>query len=104
MQPGNLKIETARMFNHTVDTYATSGPIPVVRGCFAYMFTNLGTTDCRVNGMLVHPSATPATSLGDSRTIAAHKDDLFYGNINVAFAAGAGSLIEIVQLYYILEG
>ena len=53
--------------------------------------------------MLAFPSATPATDLGDSRTIAAHKDDLFYGNLNVAFAAGVGSLIEIVQLYYILE-
>ncbi len=103
MQPGKLNIERARMFNHTTDTYTASGPVPVVRGCFAYMFTNLGTTICRVNGMIVFPSLTPATDLGDSRTIAAHKDDLFYGNINVAFAAGAGSLIEIVQLYYILE-
>jgi len=103
MQPSRLNINTTRAYNHTVNTYDTSGSIPVVKGCFAYMFTNLGATDCRVNGMLVFPSATPATDLGDSRTISGHERDLYYGNIQIAFAAGAGSLVEIVQLYYLLE-
>lgn len=53
--------------------------------------------------MVVFPSATPATDLGDSRTISGHEGDLFYGNINVAFEAVGNPLVEIVQVYYLLE-
>lgn len=67
------------------------------------MFTNLGSAICRVNGMVVFPSATPATDLGDSRTISGHEGDLYYGNINVAFEAAGNPLVEIVQVFYLLE-
>jgi hypothetical protein len=90
------------MYNHDVQTYSLSQTVPVTKGCFAYMFTNIGDTIARVNGMVIFPSSTPATALGDSRTIAGHELDLFMGNIDISFTgAGVDPNVEIVQLFYI---
>jgi hypothetical protein len=66
------------------------------------MFTNVGDTAAEVEGMVTFPSATPTTSLGDSRTLAAHELEVYVGNITVSFRApvGAAPAVEIVQLYY----
>lgn len=82
--------------------YSKAGTIPVQDGCFAFMFTNVGDTTAYVNGMVVYPSSTPTTALGDSRSISAHVTDLYMGNINLRFSgAGTNPQIEIVQLFYI---
>jgi hypothetical protein len=66
------------------------------------MFTNVGDTNAAVNDMVVFPSATPATALGDSRTISGHLLDVYSGNINLSFTpGGTAPAVEIVQLYYI---
>jgi hypothetical protein len=99
----NLRQLPTRIFNIDVQVYAESQTITVTRGCFAFMFTNIGDTTARVNGMVVFPSSTPAAALGDSRTIAGHELDLYMGNIDLSFdvPAGANPLIEVVQLFYI---
>jgi hypothetical protein len=78
--------------------------VPLVENCFAFMFTNIGDTIARVNGMVVFPSATPATALGDSRSLSGHLMDLYKGNLNVSFLVplGAAPALEIVQLFYVL--
>lgn len=93
-----------RAFNMAITIQAQSGNVPLVENCFAIMFTNIGDTIATLNGMVVFPSAAPATSLGDSRTIAGHEMDLYKGNISVAFAQplGATPRLEIVQLFYVL--
>lgn len=90
-----------RFYNIAVQTYSKSGFIPVVENCFAYMFTNLGNTPADINGMIVYPNALP-NQLGDSRTVMAHKDDLFKGNLKLSIhiPIGANPLIEIVQMFY----
>jgi hypothetical protein len=93
---------TNRSYNMTVQVYRDSIYVPVARGCFAFMATQVGDTTATVNGMVLFPSATPLTALGDSRTIAAHKGDVYTGNITLSLLAPVGALpgVEIVQLYY----
>lgn len=92
-----------RPYNMTVQIYDSNQYVTVAKGCFAFMFTNVGDTTATVNGMVVFPSATPTTALGDSRTISGHEYDVYTGNITLSFrpVIGATPLVEIVQLYYI---
>jgi hypothetical protein len=91
-----------RGWNLSVIPYEISQPIDVVENCFAIMFTNIGDTPARLNGMVIFPSATPATALGDSRTISGHWLDIFRGNLRLAFnvPGGAAPQVEIVQFFY----
>lgn len=94
----------SRRYNITVQIYTQATQVPLAEGCFAYMFTNVGDTTAAVNGMVVFPSATPTTSLGDSRTIAAHRNEIYTGNITLSFLPTVGAVnpnVEIVQLYYV---
>lgn len=90
-------------FNIAVGTYSQSQIVPVVDGCIGFMFTNIGDTVASVNDMRIFPSATPATVLGDSRSIMAHEGDLYKGQLKLSFAIplGALPLVEIVQVFYV---
>jgi len=91
-----------RFFNMTVKIVSLSGDVIRERGCNAVMFTNIGDTIARVNGIVVFPSATPATVLGDSRSFGGHQDEEYAGIIRVAFDAPGGALprLEIIQIFY----
>ena len=97
---GNLRTVA---WNKTVQVYSENAYITVAKNCFAIMFTNVGDTIAAVEGMVIFPSLTPATSLGDSRTIAAHELEVYTGSLNLAFRAPVGVIpaVEIVQLYYV---
>lgn len=90
-------------YDMTVQTYSENTYIPVARKCFAFMFTNIGDTIATVKGMVIHPSATPLTAIGDSRSISGHKLDIYSGTMDLSFRAplGATPLVEVVQLYYV---
>lgn len=90
-------------YDMTVQVYNNNTYIPVSRKCFAFMFTNVGDTTATVKGMVIFPSATPATALGDSRTISGHKLDIYTGTMDLSFRApvGAAPAVEVVQLYYV---
>ncbi len=94
-------------YNKSVDLYSVSQTISVQRGCFCYMFTNVGGTLAFVDGMRIFPAVNPATTLGDSRTICGHKGDIYSGFINLAFDPTVfplvNPLVEIVQEFYILQ-
>lgn len=92
-----------RAYNMYVQVYSQNESVTVAKNCFAFMFTNVGDSTATVNGMVVFPSATPLTALGDSRTIAAHEYDIYTGNITLSFRGVIGVLpsVEIVQLYYV---
>lgn len=97
-------VNTFRGYNMSVIVYNGPAQIEVVEDCFAFMFTNIGDTIATVNGMVIFPSATPTTNLGDSRSIAGHLMDLYKGKITLAFdviAPGTAPAVEIVQLFYI---
>lgn len=95
-------LQTTRKFNQSVQIYSKSGQVIRVPRCFAFMFTNVGDTTCRVNGMVVYPGDPVNKILGDSRTVAVAQDNVEYvGNITVAFdTGGAAPAVEIVQLFY----
>lgn len=98
------KPQTARLWNFTVSKYSESQQIDVTPGCFAIMFTNLGDVIARLNDMVIFPSATPLTALGDSRSLSGHFLDLYKGNLSLAFqvpTAGVAPLVEVVQLFYV---
>lgn len=90
-------------FNIAVGFYTQSEVVPVVDGCIGFMFTNIGDTVASVNDMRIFPSATPATVLGDSRSVMAHEGDVYKGQLKLSFAFPSGALpqVEIVQLFYI---
>jgi hypothetical protein len=97
---------TGRPYNMTVQVYTDNTYAPVAENCFAFMFTNVGDTTAKVKGMVIYPSTTPTTSLGDSRTVCGHKGDIFKGTIDILFeitvvpAIVTGRGVELVQLYY----
>lgn len=104
MQLGSLLAKiTDRSYDMTVQVYSENSYVPVAKNCFAFMFTNVGSTTATVNGMLIFPSATPLTALGDSRTISGHDGDIYKGNITLSFRTPIVAIpqVEIVQLYYI---
>lgn len=92
----------ARGYNMSVQIYSGSESVPVVPNCFAFMFTNIGDTIARVNGMVIFPNAVPGTGLGDSRSISGHLLDLYKGYITISLAqpVGVAPAVEIVQLFY----
>jgi hypothetical protein len=92
-----------KQWDMIVQIYSVNTYIPVAHKCCAFMFTNVGDTPATVKGMIVFPSATPATALGDSRSIAAHKLDIYAGTMDLSFRAPIGTqqAVEIVQLYYV---
>lgn len=94
-----------RAWNITVQVYTRATQVVRIENCFAVMFTNLGDTTLTVNGISCFPSATPTTALGDSRTIAAHQDDIYMGLITLQFAAAPliTPACEIIQAFYIGE-
>lgn len=94
-----------RRYNKTVQVYTSNQSIPVANGCFAFMFTNVGDTTASIDDMVVFPSATPTTALGDSRSISGHEEDLYVGDLTLKFNTPVGSTpaVEVVQLYYIID-
>jgi hypothetical protein len=88
-------------YNISVLTYARGQSIIVNKKCNGYQFTNLGGAPCSVNGMIVFPSTTPGTVLGDSRSVGGNEGEIYVGNIEIKFLAGPNPLIEIVQKFYV---
>jgi len=91
-----------RKFNITVSLVSQSGDVIREKGCNAVMFTNVGDTIAEVNGMVIFPSATPATVLGDSRSFGGHQNEEYTGILRVLFRQplGAAPLLEMVQIFY----
>jgi len=82
--------------------YNTSRQVIRVPNCCGFMFTNVGDTIATVNGMVIFPSATPATALGDSRTISMQEGEEYVGNIDLSIRVplGAAPAVELVQMFY----
>ncbi len=102
MQNPNDKIFSGyRGFTKSVQIYTRPGPIIVDENCFSFQFTNVGSTVASIDDMVIFPSATPATAIGDSRTISGHEGDLYLGSMNLKFTgAVVNPGVEIVQLSY----
>lgn len=95
---------TDRGINISVQVYNAPQQITVQPKCKAIMLTNVGDTIARVNGMVLFPSATPATDAGDSRTIGGDENEIFMGLVlRLAFdiPGGAAPALEVVQLFYV---
>jgi hypothetical protein len=97
-----VELNGSRIWNMQVNIYTKSQQVIRSNNCFAFMFTNLGDTIAFVNGIVVFPSPTPATALGDARSLTGHILDLYKGNLTLAFAVplGANPKVEIIQLFY----
>lgn len=95
-----------RRWNRSVIVYSETQNINVLDNCFAYMFTNVGDTIAKVDGMIIFPSPTPLTDLGDSRSIMAHEGEVLAANqivLSFGVPLGANPRVEVVQLQYIKE-
>lgn len=94
-----------RQYNISVEIVTEAKEVTRVRNCNGIMFTNVGDTIAFVNGMVIFPSATPTTDLGDSRSIGGNEGELYTGNITLVFAQplGVTPRVEIVQKFYIKD-
>jgi hypothetical protein len=90
-------------YNISALTYNQSGFITVIQNCNGFTFTNLGDTIAEVNGMVIFPSATPLTDIGDSRSVGGNQNEVYTGNIKLSFRLplGATPLVEIAQKFFI---
>lgn len=88
-----------RPWNWSVEIISTSQQFTYDNGATGFMFTNTGVDIVNVNGKILYPG-TPGTILGDSFSIAAHKDDVFKGVIKIVFATVTGPALEVVQISY----
>lgn len=96
-----ILVKGDRAYNMTVQTLSRSQQVTIQAGCFAFMFTNRGDAIANVNGIVINPSPTPATALGESRSISGHDGDIYRGPITLTIApGGAAPLVEIIQLFY----
>jgi hypothetical protein len=95
-------MQDERLYNITVAPYTSSQDVPVVERCNGYTVTNVGDTIAEVNGMVIFPSATPATDLGDSRSVGGNVGEIYRGNIRLLFRQplGANPAVEIIQKFY----
>lgn len=94
-------LQVARIYNMSCQVYTESANVLLQQNCISFMFSNLGDTIARVNGVVIYPPTTPGAQRGDSVSISAHMLDLYKGTITLAIEpGGAAPLVEIVQLYY----
>lgn len=98
-----VPVVNARAWDMICLPYVTGRRIAVVKNCFAFLFVNIGDTPATVNNQLIFPSATPATALGDARSVGAHQLDLYKGKIELKFLVpiGLNPKVEITQLHYL---
>lgn len=93
-----------RAYNMDLVIINQGGPQVVQDGCFALMFTNVGTEPVKVNGKILFPfaAALPLTGIGDSFTLGGHLRDLYYGAINIEFlSTTVQPALEMIQLFYV---
>lgn len=92
-------------YNISVNFYnaGNQGFINIQKNCNSIMVTNLGDTIATINGIVLFPSATPATVAGDTLEITGNELDSFKGNLKLAFnfPVGASPLVQIVQQFYV---
>lgn len=100
------KMPGARPYNMTLEVVTEPGQLTRERGCFAFMFTNIGDVKAYGNGMVINPYLDPVTLLplrGETVSVAGHVEDLYKGNITIKFetpTAGTQPAVEVVQLFY----
>lgn len=91
------------IYNTTgAQTYTPGQTISRVQNCNGFTVTNTGDSIVRVNGRTLYPGV-PGTSLGDSISIGGNHGEVYTGNINISFGAGAAPACEVEQKFYILE-
>lgn len=94
-----------RQFDFNVQVFTRSAFIDVVERCNAISITNVGDTAARVDQILLFPSATPATVLGDSASIGGNQNEvLSRQQLQLIFVApvGAAPAIQVIQKFYIV--
>lgn len=72
-----------------------SGFVPIPTNTNGYTVTSTGLDIVDVNEQVFYPGV-PGTSLGDSRSYGGNQDEIYVGNIKVAFRTLAGPALEIV--------
>jgi len=87
---------TFQPYNISVAIVNKSGFVPVMDNCNSWMVTNTGADIVEVNGMILYPG-TVGTNLGDSKTIGGNQNEVYKGNIIVAFRTLVAPALEIVQ-------
>lgn len=87
-------------YNLVTITVNKSGFVPIPANTNGYFVTSTGADIVDVNDQVYYPGV-PGVSLGDSRTYGGNQNEIFVGNIKVAFRTIANPAIEIVFKVFI---
>lgn len=90
-------------YNISVQSYNGSGDVAVIPRCNGVTVTNTGDTIAFINDIILFPSATPATSVGDSVSIGGNENEIYKGNLRLKFQAPVGVIpqVEIIQKFFV---
>jgi hypothetical protein len=73
-----------------------------VPNCNGMLIVNTGDSIVTVNGQPLYPGI-PGTSLGDSLPIGGNAGELFTGNVQLIFGAGATPEVTVTQKFYVMK-
>jgi len=93
-----------RQFDTVTQLITQSKQIDVYPDCNAISFTNIGDTQVKVDEVVLNPSTTPATVLGDSYTVAGHQNEVYNKkSVQVIFVqpVGANPVLQVIQKFYV---
>lgn len=87
------------LFYNTINaTYRSNAKVEVDRYCNGFTVVNTGATVMQVNGVPLSPAVAP-NSLGESVTFGGNRNEIYYGRIDIQFAAGVSSCVVIQKVY-----
>lgn len=92
-----------RKFDTITQRYTRSGYIDVVDRCNAIILTCVGDTQVRVDEIVLNPSVTPATVLGDSFVIGGNENEIYAKKVlqlTFVVPVGAAPQLQVVQKFY----
>lgn len=87
-------------FNTTIDFYGEAILLkPVNDRVNAINVVNVGDAPAFINGRVLYPG-TPGTVNGDSYSLGGNADEVFMGQIQISFGAGANPRVLVEQKFF----
>lgn len=80
--------------------YNANAKVQIDQYCNGVTIVNTGATVLTVNGISLAAPIAPAL-VGESVSFGGNRNEIFYGRIDIAFAAGAGSRCVVQQKVYV---
>jgi len=81
-------------------TYNANAHVQIDQFCNGVTVVNTGLVAVNVNGIPLAPPVAPQL-LGEAISFGGNRNEIFYGRVDVAFAAGVGARCIVTQKVYV---